>query len=525
MKGGEADASAAPRAPSGDVPTRNEPALSVEMQGQLRGSSMLLAGRIIAIALNFLVQVLTVRFLTRDDYGSFSFALSIVALTANVNMLGLGRAMSRYGALYGEDEDSSNLVGAMFVSLGTIVMGGGILVAAALAWNGHWQPLVTENVLSQELLLLLVTLVPLTAIDAVLEVLAASFAGARAILVRRHFMTPLLRLAAVGLVMALGQGPRTLAVCYLAAAAFGVAAYLVILGRAFKRRKIALVLSGPLPARPVLGYGASMLLVDIAGVCILHLPAVALEIARGSTAVAGLRAVTPLATLTLVIFQSFKLLYVPLATRSFERGGRDSLTEIYWASARWLGLLTYPVFAACAFLSPYFVVLLFGEEYADASLLASIMTLGYYLHAILGVNTLTLQALGEGRRLRTTALAGIGTAVAANALLVPLYGAVGAAVATSLTLLAHDLTNLALVLRSGAVGRPARGFARPYVWVVLVSLALFLFVTLIEPPPWAACSAVTMGVVAVWRATRDALNLRDAFPELERIPLLRWILS
>ena len=86
------------------------PPTSAAVKTELRGSGLLLAGRFVAIGLNFLVQVLMVRFLTREDYGSLSFVLSATALAANLNLMGLARSMSRFGPLYGEKEDKSELL-------------------------------------------------------------------------------------------------------------------------------------------------------------------------------------------------------------------------------------------------------------------------------------------------------------------------------------------------------------------------------------------------------------------------------
>lgn len=501
------------------------PKQGTDVKTELRGSGLLLAGRFVAIGLNFLVQVVIVRFLTREAYGSLSFVLSATALAANLNLLGLARSMSRFGPLYGEDRASSQLIGSIIVSLGTVTALGMGVVGAAFLFQGQWEGYLTDNLLSQELLLLLIALTPLTAIDAILEVVTAAFAGARAIFFRRHILTPVLRLAAVAAVILLGQGVRALAICYLIAAVVGVIAYVIILIPALKRHGATLRVPSSIPAGPVLGYGLSMLLLDVAGVSILHLPAVVLELVRGASEVAGLRAVVPLATLVLVVFQSMKLLYVPLATRSFERGGKDQLTQAFWSASTWIGLLSFPIFAVCVFLSPLAVTTLFGEEYADASSLAAIMSIGYYLHAILGVNTLTLQALGEGRSLRITAMAGITMAILANATLIPLWGAVGAAIATTATLLAHDITNAFLVWRGGQIGRPPEGFFRPYFWVGGVTTLLFFTVTLASPAPWLAISLVGIGILAVWQSCRASLNLLETFPELARLPLLKKVLA
>ena len=44
---------------------------------QLRGSSLLLAGRMLSKFVNFGIQVAIVRLLTKDDYGAFAYGLAL----------------------------------------------------------------------------------------------------------------------------------------------------------------------------------------------------------------------------------------------------------------------------------------------------------------------------------------------------------------------------------------------------------------------------------------------------------------
>ena len=54
----------------------------------IRGSTLLLAGRGIGIALNFAVQVLIVRHLAKADYGAFAYAMSLMLFGSHVELLG-----------------------------------------------------------------------------------------------------------------------------------------------------------------------------------------------------------------------------------------------------------------------------------------------------------------------------------------------------------------------------------------------------------------------------------------------------
>ena len=81
--------------------------VDLDVARNIRGSSLLLAGRFISLGLNLLVQVLTVRYLTQGDYGAFSYALAATAMGSTLSMLGLEHATARFVAIYQERGDAS----------------------------------------------------------------------------------------------------------------------------------------------------------------------------------------------------------------------------------------------------------------------------------------------------------------------------------------------------------------------------------------------------------------------------------
>ena len=99
-----------------------------ETTSQIRGSSLLLVGRTLSMAVNFLVQILIVRYLTTADYGAFAYALSIAALGQTLITFGLDRGASRFLSIYDERGDYDRL-------LGTITMVCGTIVALGACWS------------------------------------------------------------------------------------------------------------------------------------------------------------------------------------------------------------------------------------------------------------------------------------------------------------------------------------------------------------------------------------------------------
>ena len=87
----------------------------------VRGSSLLLLGRVIAMVVNFLVQVLIVRYLSTAAYGAFVYALSLVTLGETLVTLGIDRAVGRFLPIYQERAEWPKLFGTLALVAGTIL--------------------------------------------------------------------------------------------------------------------------------------------------------------------------------------------------------------------------------------------------------------------------------------------------------------------------------------------------------------------------------------------------------------------
>ena len=115
MSTGAAEGVAAPatgRAPGGKHAGRRE----------IRGSSLLLAGRLMALGSKLLAQVLLVRYLTVADYGAWSYSLSIVMLLGGFAHLSLDRAVTRFIAIYHEQERYALFFVEILLGMATVIV-------------------------------------------------------------------------------------------------------------------------------------------------------------------------------------------------------------------------------------------------------------------------------------------------------------------------------------------------------------------------------------------------------------------
>ena len=122
-----------------DLPTAK--ALPLTKQGsdvrrQIRGSSMLFAGRLMAMVVNFGVHVLIVRYLSKTDYGAFAYAMSLVNMGHSVADFGLHRAVSRFVPIYHEQEEYKKLVGTITLAVLTVLSLGLVLAMSVFCFQG-----------------------------------------------------------------------------------------------------------------------------------------------------------------------------------------------------------------------------------------------------------------------------------------------------------------------------------------------------------------------------------------------------
>ena len=367
---------------------------------QIRGSSLLLAGRMISLGTNFLVQVLIVRYLQdKSDYGDFAYALSIVTIATTFVALGTDRAIGRFLPIYQERGRPDAMLGTIVFVTGTIVSLGIALILFVLAF----QDLVGGSLLSDQ-----------AGRPPAHPHRARAHPGARR---RPDERVRRLLEPAVDLLPPVRPEP-------IAAASGRRAPDLPPGGRRVPRGRVRgdrgdrrRGVRSPVPAaacdesascpadddrtfsfpmREILGFSVPLLTTDLVYILLNASDVVLLGAITGDPeAVANYRVIQPVALLNLIVLQSFTLLFIPATARLFARDDREGLRSLYWQTAAWVAVLSFPIFAVTFALAKPLTVALFEQRYAESAIFLSIIALGRYYDAALGFNGLTLRVFGN----------------------------------------------------------------------------------------------------------------------------------
>ncbi|HWR36975.1 MAG TPA: flippase [Clostridia bacterium] len=496
---------------------------------QIRGSGLLLAGRILSTGIVFLAQVLIVRQLSTADYGAFAYALAIVNACQAFSTLGLHKSISRFVPIYQEQRDKDRIAGTIALSIGvigvTLLLIGVLLLALpdrVLHSLDHGQQAVT-------IISILIFLVPIEAFNEVLISLFASFGRPREIFFRSHVVGPVLRLTAVLALMVLHAGAVFLAIGYLVASLLGVLLYTVVLARYIAERGLfegVRLSTIKVPAREMFSFAVPILTSEfVTGSMMSAVAVLLLGHYHGLTQVAIYRVAVPAARVNLTVMASFSLLYTPLAARLFAKADYEGLNQLYWRTTAWITVLTFPIFVVTFSLSKPLTDLLYGSRYDASANILALLSLGSYFNVALGFNTLTLRVFGKLRSIIVVNITGAIANLVLSFALIPRYGAMGAAVATTLSMiLLNVITQFAL--------RTAPGFrmlnmqyAPVYLFVTGGSLGLLALQAFASPNRYIAAALAVVICAAVFAFCKGHLRLVESFPELMRIPVLRAIFA
>ena len=494
---------------------------------QIRGSTLLVIGRLCAVAINFGVQVAIVRYLSKANYGAFAYALAIATVCQTVAVAGLDKAITRFVSIYYEQREYRRVFGTIAVVAATLGSISIVLVVGAYALQGALGGSLISDRKALSLLLILIFLGPLQAIDSLVLGLFAVFGRPRLIFFRAYVLAPGLRLIVVAALVLTHSSVFFLAVGYVVAGAAGTVIALFVLYEVFREEGLLehlAVRTLDLPVRRIFAFTVPLLTTHLLYVILNSSNILLLGHFDGARAVAAFTVIQPAAALNELVLASFTLLFTTAAARLFARDDPAGIGDLYWQTAAWVAVMSFPIFALTFSLAKPLTMTLYGERYSPSAVYLAVLSFGYYFQAALGMNGTTIMVFGKVRFITVINFLAIAVNLAANFVLIPLYGPLGAALGTAGTLFAHNIFKQVGMRRATGVEAFRGRYLTVYVSIaagaaVLLGLQAWLDANLFEGLLLA--SVASLGIFGL---NRGVLRMGQTFPELLRFPLARRVL-
>ncbi|MFA9432411.1 lipopolysaccharide biosynthesis protein [Egicoccus sp. AB-alg2] len=500
---------------------------AADVRAQVRGSVLLTGGRIFATALNMGVQVLTVRALTQSGYAAFAYGLVVAGVGELLSVTGMHRAIV---ILLPRHETAGDVRAAMatLTAAALSVVGVGLaFVLAVFSFRALIAGSLADDPQAIVVLTLLAFLGPIKGAETLFDSTYAALGRPRAIVLRQYLLAPLLRLAAVVLVLLGPSNPVLLAFGYVLGGLLGLA----VAGQGLRRilrahdlfRGARLGIRG-LPVKLTALTTLPLFANNLVELALQTLDVVMLVQLSTPEQVALLRAIMPVARANEFVVTGFTVLFTPMAARLLARRREAELNRLYWQTALWRAVLAFPILMLCTVLASPVTVLLFGERYADSAPMLTVIGAGVYVGALAGPNQAVLEVTSRFRQLLAVNIVTVALLIVLNLLLIPTMGGLGAALATGGALVFRGAATQVLVLLHGSIGLPGREFRRPY-QALFTALAATGVVLLVQPGPLTSLLVAAALSVGVLIPARQELDVISNFPALARVPGLPLLLG
>lgn len=515
------------------VPERTEQARD-GMTSVTRGTFVMLLGTLGSIGFTFISRVILVRKLTVASWGTFSLGLTIVGLLSAVATLGLPSAVARNLAFLTDPADRRAIIRNSFRYMlpVTAVVSVGLFLFALVIGSVYHDP---QLALTLEFFSAIVALgVPATLIASIFQGFEDALPNAVFVQVLNPALFIVFLVATESFLPLSKQFVGALA-AYVVADVVILAMILLYL-RYRVPRYVPAVSPTPGQGRRLIAFALPLLVVGV------------LTSVSGSTdtlvlgfldraEVGYYTATLSLARLLGIGLSSVGYIFLPVAARYLGNRDSASLRLTYATATKWTLIVALPLFLVFLFFPGGSLGFVYGSHYSTTVAPLQVVVVGAFVASLFGPASAAQIAFGRTQLVLVNTLIAAGADVGLSFALIPSHGAVGAAVAWSVSSVLFPLLSTVELAWLEGLHPFERDYLLPLV-VTLVPLALaFAFLpihpTYLDLPPIAIGIAVLfVGVVLVTRSVdrgdRLLLEAVERFlgrplPSVRRLG--RWLLG
>jgi O-antigen/teichoic acid export membrane protein len=403
----------------------------------VKGAGIFFIGTVVSRFITYFTRIFIARYFGPGDYGLFSLGIAVVGFVGVFGSLGFGAGVTRYISYYKSKNIEAKIKGVVVFSLSavgsvSIVLGGILFLLsqkiAVIIFHNHELAI---------LLKILAISIPFATLSSILN---ASFEGFQEIKYRvytERVILNLLKLFLIVLFGVFGFGVVGIVLGYtLATVLTFFIAFYFLETRVFSLRKTVKSLHIRME---LLAFSLPLMLAGFLSTIMARIDTVMLGFFKSAVEVGIYNAAIPTAQILYIATSSLSVLFLPVITELYANGQKKPLELVYKTVTKWTFYINLPIVFIMVVFPFHLLNLMFGRDYMEGSLTLSILALGFFLGTI---SFAPQYLLTMAKRTRSIFIISIGATlinVTLNFTLIPIYGIVGAAMATTGTYLVNSI--------------------------------------------------------------------------------------
>ncbi|RLC81393.1 MAG: hypothetical protein DRI81_02555 [Chloroflexi bacterium] len=424
-----------------------------------KGGSIVFVGNLFEYGSRFIIAFLTARLLGSEQLGLLNLSLSVVYIASSLALLGLPPAIVRYVSLFSSRQDTDKVWGTLQVGLGLGAIAG---VLAGIGMFVLANPIATQLFHEARLIPLLriiSVVVPFLAMNEVIAAATQGFKRMQYTVISQKISQPLSRLVLI-IVLAIifGLTAKKALIVFNVATMIAFAMLLYFLNGLFPLNRS--LRTARRDVGPVLRFALPLYLSNLIRTFRGRIQTLLMG-TLNTTANVGIFSTANQVNLVGTMFnQAVVIASAPIVSELYEQGDHELLRRFYQTVTKWVFTLNLPLFLIMM-LFPKSILSIFGDSFVAGATALSILACANLVNTSTGICATVLSMTGNTSIVLTNSLVTFVLTLGLNALLIPRWDLMGAAIAT---LIVVAFTNMLCLVETFVLFRSFpynRGFVKP----------------------------------------------------------------
>jgi O-antigen/teichoic acid export membrane protein len=436
-----------------------------------KGGSLVFLGRVLELGISFVGAALIARFVGQTGYGTLALGSTLLSVLVTVSLIGVNTGVGRY--LPRSDEPSFErgvLVSALQLTLPVAL----VVTAVVYLFATEIATIAFTDPSTAPVLRVFAIAIPVTVLTRLTLGVARGSQEPMPKVYLQNLSLPISRLSFAVVALLFGAGELGVAWAYTLARFLtaGLAVYYLL-----KHTRLLERISPDRMHVELLTFSAPFTITTIMSKVLKDFDTFLVGYFSTTGAVGSYNVAYQLALLITIFSMGFGYMLMPVLSEHHAQEEWAEVRRIYEVGAKWMSLASLPVFFAIAFFAPVVIRWTFGGEFVSGASALSVLAAGFLFSVVTGPSSNALMVMGYSKRIMYNNIFVTLLNVGLNLILIPRYGIVGAAGATTVSYTLLNLLYTTQLYRSASVHAFTGSLLKPGLSALGSMIVVYLVVT------------------------------------------------
>lgn len=408
-----------------------------------KSSVIVFTGQISKLVLAYILVAILTRYLGVEKFGLYHLGATVILVAATISRMGLENGLVRFVSIYRLENDVNKIKGIFFTSIIFTL----ILSIIISFWLFFYKDAISQRYFPYielgDVIRIIIYSLPFIASNFILFSVMQSFHASKYFTYITGFIDPLSKILIFLIFLFFGMGLYGMLYSHVITSIIVFLISLVVIYKISPIFKSNICLKCDIKKLAL--FSAPLSLAGIFQLSLDWADTIMLGHYETSKYV-GIYAVTvKLSLIGTFVLYSVNYMFAPVISATFSNNDFGKLKYLFQRITRWIFIVTLPISLILIIYSKPLLGL-FGNEIRDGALCLVILTVGQFINSLTGSVGYMLMMTGRSVLTLINIFAVCILNIILNYYLIPKYGIVGAAIATSISLSTINLIRLAEVV-------------------------------------------------------------------------------